>query len=215
MLVLNFHAVGTPPRPLDAGERDVCVERGRFLGILDAVRARPDVRLTFDDGNRSDVDAALPALADRELHAEFFVCAGRLGMPGFLDADDLQALRSAGMSIGLHGMDHVPWRNLSRTELDREIVEAKSALEAALGEPVTTAACPFGAYDRRSLRALGAAGLERIFTSDTGWARADDRLVARNTLHRWDSADSVERMLTGRVATSFPHKAKIWVKRWR
>ena len=215
-LVLNFHAVGTPPRHLDPGEDDVCVDLHRFLDILDAVQRRADVRLTFDDGNRSDVDEALPALVQRGLGAEFFVCAGRLGTPGFLDAGDLRKLRSAGMSIGLHGMDHVPWRKLDSAGLRREIVDAKQILEDTLGEPVTTAACPFGAYDRRSLRALREGGLQRVFTSDMGWTRPGDRLVARNTLHRWDSADSVQRLLNGGgTSGSAARKAKTWVKQWR
>jgi len=35
------------------------------------------VQLSFDDGNRSDVGIALPALLERELSATFFVVAGR------------------------------------------------------------------------------------------------------------------------------------------
>ena len=34
----------------------------RFLRVLDSVVGRDDVRITFDDGNASDVEHALPAL---------------------------------------------------------------------------------------------------------------------------------------------------------
>jgi peptidoglycan/xylan/chitin deacetylase (PgdA/CDA1 family) len=192
------------------------VSRRQLTEILDVVQGRSDVRLTFDDGNRSDVDEALPALTERGLRAQFFVCPGRFGADGFVDAEDVRALRSAGMSIGSHGMDHVHWRRLEPSAVEREIVQAKRELEAALEAPVEAAACPFGAYDRRTLRALRGAGFRRVYTSDGGPAGARDWLVTRNTVHRWDSAASVERMLDGAPATASPaQRAKRRIKRWR
>jgi peptidoglycan/xylan/chitin deacetylase (PgdA/CDA1 family) len=216
MLVLNFHGIGTPPRALDDGERDVWLNRRQFLEILEAVGGRADVRLTFDDGNSSDVEEALPALVQRGVRAQWFVCAGRLGAAGFVDADGVRELRSAGMEVGSHGFDHVRWRNLGRPQLEREIVQARKVLEDVLEEPVELAACPFGAYDRRALGALRDAGFARVYTSDGGPARSDDWLVARNTVHRWDSAESVERMLNGSNGTaSLARRAKRWVKHLR
>ena len=170
MIVLNFHGVGTLNRELADGEADVCIDRRQFAEILDAVVGREEVRLTFDDGNRSDVAEALPELLRRGLRAEFFICAGRFGTPEFVDEDDVRELRRAGMSIGSHGMDHVPWRRLEPAAADLEIVRAKQLLEETLQAPVDTAACPFGAYDRRTLSALRAAGFERVYTSDCGRA---------------------------------------------
>jgi peptidoglycan/xylan/chitin deacetylase (PgdA/CDA1 family) len=162
------------------------------------------------------VTEALPELVRRGLRAQFFLCAARFGMPGFLDKDDVQALRSAGMSIGSHGMDHVRWRKLDQSGLHREIVQAKQILEDALKEPVATAACPFGAYDRRALRALRAAGFTRVYTSDGGRASASDWLVARTTVTRRDSADSIDRLLSGSPMTGLlARRAKRWIKRWR
>ena len=216
MFVLNFHGVGTPERSLTDGERDVWLERRQFVDILDVVSGRDDVRLTFDDGNSSDVSEALPELIGRGLRAQFFICAARLGTPWFVDEHDLRELRSAGMSLGSHGMDHVRWQRLGRSALDREIVEAKHALEHALQEPVDTAACPYGAYDRRTLTALRAAGFNRVYTSDGGRATPQDWLVARNTVRRSDSAESIERMLKGFGDTvPLVDRAKRWVKQRR
>jgi peptidoglycan/xylan/chitin deacetylase (PgdA/CDA1 family) len=216
MIVLNFHCIGKPKRELADGEEDVCVDRQEFVEILDAVSGRGDVRLTFDDGNSSDVTEALPELTRRGLRAQFFICPARLGTDGFVDQDDVRELRLAGMSLGSHGMDHVRWRRLERSAIDREIVQAKQVLEDALQAPIDTAACPFGAYDRRTLRALRAAGFKRVYTSDGGRASPADWLVARNTVCRWDSAESVERMLNGFGDTVSPvDRAKRWIKRWR
>jgi peptidoglycan/xylan/chitin deacetylase (PgdA/CDA1 family) len=216
MLVLNFHRIGKPKRELEDGEGDVCLERQQFVEILDAVSGRNDVLLTFDDGNSSDVSEALPELQRRGLEAQFFICPARFRTAEFVDENDVRELQLAGMSLGSHGMDHVQWRKLGQSAIDREIVQAKRVLEDALQAPVDTAACPFGAYDRRTLSALRAAGFQRVYTSDGGRADSKDWLVARNTVHRWDSAESVERMLNrSGESASLALRAKRWIKRWR
>jgi peptidoglycan/xylan/chitin deacetylase (PgdA/CDA1 family) len=216
MVVLNFHRIGKPKRELAGGEEDVCVERQQFVEILDAIAGRSDVRLTFDDGNSSDVTEALPELVRRGLRAEFFVCSSRFGTAEFVDENDVRELRRAGMSLGSHGMDHVQWRRLERSAIDREIIQAKHILEDTLQAPVETAACPFGAYDRRTLRALREAGFKRVYTSDGGLATGQDWLVPRNTVCRWDSAESIHRMLndSGRIV-SLVRGAKRWIKQRR
>jgi peptidoglycan/xylan/chitin deacetylase (PgdA/CDA1 family) len=208
---LTFHGVGEAPRPLDAGEANVWVGRDQFLALLDSVPAAGDVRITFDDGNASDLEQALPALRERGLTATFFVVAGRLGTPGFLDEDGVRALAAAGMDIGCHGMRHRPWRGLDDGELREELVEAKGILEAVLERPVTEAACPFGSYDRRVLKTLRSAGYRRAYTSDRGTVRREGFLQARNTVGPSDSADLLQRI----AAPSLPRRAKLVVKRWR
>jgi peptidoglycan/xylan/chitin deacetylase (PgdA/CDA1 family) len=216
VIVLNFHGVGPLDRELADGEADVCIDRELFAEILDVVAGRTDVRLTFDDGNRSDVAAALPELTRRGLNAEFFICAGRFGTPAFVDESDIRALREAGMGIGSHGMDHVPWRRLDAPAIEREIAAAKRRLEDALGAPVDTAACPFGAYDRRTLQALRSAGFTRVYTSDRGRADAEEWLAPRNTVRRSDTAEAVERLLDGSSAGVTPvDRAKRLLKQWR
>jgi peptidoglycan/xylan/chitin deacetylase (PgdA/CDA1 family) len=216
MFVLNFHLIGKPKRALAEGEEDVSLERGQFVEILDAVSDRDDVLLTFDDGNRSDVTAVLPELQRRGLQAQFFICPARFGTAEFVDESDVRELQLAGMSVGSHGMDHVQWRKLQPSALDREIVQAKRVLEETLQTPIDAAACPFGAYDRRALRALRGAGFQRVYTSDGGAANAKEWLVARNTVRRSDSAESIERMLNQSSETaSLALKTKRWIKRWR
>ena len=178
--------------------------------------AHDDVRLTFDDGNASDVVHALPALRDRGLTATFFVVAARVGEPGFLDADDIGRLRDAGMTIGSHGMRHRPWRRLGASELHEELVDARRMLEDIVGTRVTEAACPFGSYDRAALRTLRGAGYRRVYTSDRGSARHDDWIQARNTVGADDDASLVTRLLAAeRPAPRRLRTLKQVAKRWR
>ena len=216
-MTLTFHGVGEPPRVLDRGEADVWVSKKRFAALLDAAAERNDVRITFDDGNVSDLEHALPALRARGLEATFFIVAGRIGTPGFLDASGVRQLAAAGMEIGSHGMRHRPWRHLDALARDEELVRAKAVLEEVVERPVTEAACPFGSYDRRVVAGLRAAGYRRVYTSDRGTTRPDDFLQARNSVGPRDEPDILGRIaaLDKRPDKALRRRAKLAVKRWR
>jgi peptidoglycan/xylan/chitin deacetylase (PgdA/CDA1 family) len=214
---LTFHGVGTPPRGLDPGEDRVWVSHGEFLALLDCAAGRDDVAISFDDGNLSDVEQALPALRARGLRATFFVVAGRLDQPHFLDETGVRALVDAGMDIGCHGMRHRPWRGLDEVALEEELVEAKAVLERAAGRPVTRAACPFGSYDRRVLRRLRGSGYQHVYTSDRGTARTGDFLQARNSVGPGDDPGVLDGIARLEVSphTALRRRAKLAIKRWR
>ena len=187
-----FHGIGTPKRELEPGEGRYWISVHAFLAMLDVLAPRPGVRISFDDGNSSDVDVALEALRARGLSATFFVVAGRLGAPGSLDAHDLRELDRAGMTIGTHGMDHRPWRRLAPADLERELVAARARIADAVGHPVGEAALPLGAYDRRVLRALRRLGYEKVYTSDRRVARATDWLQPRFSVVATDTPETLE-----------------------
>ena len=184
---VTFHGTGDPGRGLEPAEAAVWIDTEALLASLDAIRDRQDIRITFDDGNRSDVDVGLPALLERELTATFFVLAGRLGEPQYLAEDDISRLQQSGMSIGSHGMDHVDWRSLDSAALQRELVDSRMILERITGRAITEASAPFGSYDRRVLSAVrSVGGYRHIYTSDGGAASRGSWIQARNTVHASD-----------------------------
>ncbi|HKN93582.1 MAG TPA: polysaccharide deacetylase family protein [Thermoleophilaceae bacterium] len=202
-------------RAVEPEEEAVWLEAHDFSSVLDAIAGNPSVRLTFDDGNYSDVEFALGELTRRGLQATFFVVAGRIGAPGFLSKTDLLQLVDAGMNVGSHGYRHRSWRQTTDDELAEELVTARDAIADATGRPVTEAACPFGAYDARVLRALRLAGYSRVFTSDGGAARPDSWLQPRTTLSRGSNASSVARILRERSGADAVRFAKRFVKAHR
>jgi len=217
VIIVNFHCVGAPPRDLDPGERSVWVTSDTLKAILDMLAERSDMRVTFDDGNLSDLDTAAPALRERGIAATFFVCAGRLNEPHFLSGPHLRELVGLGMAIGSHGWSHVPWTAVGGANLVREIREARARLEEETGEStITEAACPFGAYNRRVLRSLWEAGFERAYTSDRAHIGRMARVVPRFTVHADDTPESVERWFARPSPLHTARDtARCLVKRWR
>lgn len=195
---LCFHGIGTCATEREPGEARYWMASDVFLDLLDHLAGLPNIELSFDDGNRSDVELALPALRERGLRATFFVLAGRLYDSASLGGNDLGALLAGGMSIGTHGWQHVPWRALTDAEARREFVDARSVLEKASGSPIMAAALPLGRYDRASLRQLRRAGYSAVYTSDRFPARVTSWLQPRYSLTADDTVESVLSMVRGR-----------------
>lgn len=194
---LLLHGVGAPARSLEPGEGALWIQPDLLGAVLDiATERRPG--LSSDDGNRSDVDLVLPALAERGLTATFFILAGRLNRPGSLSEAAVRELRDAGMHIGTHGMDHIPWRRLDPQTARREFVDARNRLEDVVQAPIRYAACPFGRYDRQVLARLKRQDYERVYTSD-GWpAKPDVWLQPRYSVRGADTEASIRARLDGR-----------------
>jgi peptidoglycan/xylan/chitin deacetylase (PgdA/CDA1 family) len=212
-----FHGIGTPQRELEPGEAPYWVSEAAFHRILDELAEWPDVRISFDDGNASDVEVGLPALVARGLDAQFFLLAGRLDQPGCVSSDGIRELRAHGMTVGSHGMWHRSWRGLSPREQVEEFVTARDRLAEVAQAPVTVAACPLGRYDRQVLKALRDNGYTKVYTSDRRPARPDSWLQARYSVKDGDTAEGLRAQirtrppLAGRVRAS----AVGAVKRWR
>jgi peptidoglycan/xylan/chitin deacetylase (PgdA/CDA1 family) len=194
-VTLNLHGLGTPPSDIPLEEVNYWLPVGLFIEILERVAHRPTVRLTFDDGNMSDFEVALPEIAKRGFHAEFFVTAGRIGKAGYLGGSEMREMLAAGMGIGLHGMAHRSWADCGAAELDVEVDAARREIEAIAGRSVVRAACPFGAYNARCLRRLRQSGFERVYTSDGGVAKEGEWLQCRNTLQRHHRIEDVEALI--------------------
>jgi peptidoglycan/xylan/chitin deacetylase (PgdA/CDA1 family) len=215
---LCFHGVGEPQRPLEPDEHLYWVTEERFEELLGVAADHPNVHITFDDGNASDLTIALPALQRHGLTAEFFVLAGRLDAPGSLSRAGVKALAEAGMGIGSHGMHHRPWPSLGPADLEEELRTAPEILADVTGQRVGRAACPFGAYNRRVLTALRRHGFDRIYTVDEGPAGTKGWLESRYTIRTEDTGAFLEHLAldpSGSPYAAALRAVKGVIKRWR
>lgn len=210
---LCFHGIGTPHRELEPDEALYWVGEEQFAELLEVVGREPSLRLTFDDGNASDVELALPALQRAGLTATFFLIAGRIGQRGSVDADAVRELARAGMSIGNHGLRHRPWRSLDEAGEREELIEARAAIAGAAGQSVDEASFPFGEYDRGSLRAVRRAGFRRVYSVDGGPTRSDAWLQSRHTITSAETAASLEQL--AQAGRGVGQRVSSTLKRWR
>ncbi len=199
---LIFHGIGTPGREMEPDEAPYWVSVAQFEHVLDQICAAPhpdQFRISFDDGNLSDHDIALPRLLERELRADFFVLSGRINTPGALGEGHIRALQAAGMTIGSHGVAHQDWRRLNDAALRQELSESRAVLETICGHPITTAGIPFGSYDAHVLKVMRHAGYTAAYSSDRGTMTPDAFLRPRTSIEGAMRANQIAAILAGEM----------------
>jgi len=158
--------------PLDAFRKQMQWLRDsgyRGLNVSEALAhpSQPSVCITFDDGCETDLIAAAPLLREFGFHATFYVTAGFLDTPGYLSTQQLHELNSQDFEIGCHSMTHPYLSDLSDSELEREIGDAKNKIEQALSHSIEHFSCPGGRYNQRVLVRAKQAGFKSVANSDS------------------------------------------------
>ena len=220
-LVLSFHGLGLAPATVPADEVQFWMAVDHFAAFT-AQAARwsshtgVPLVFTFDDGNASDLLAAAPVLQSHGLPGAFFACTGRIGQPDYLSAPDLRELAARGFEVGSHGVDHRDWSTLRGPDLAHEVHQSQTILGEILGSPITTAALPFGGYNRRVIAELRQAGYRTVYSSDPGISPKGSWLCQRWTYVEGDPFDlDAMVQLSRRPAYRLKLAAKELVKRWR
>lgn len=213
-IYLGFHGLGAPGEHVPTSERPYWVPVDHYHAILGVIaNATNPVGLTFDDGNKSDIEHGLPALLQHRVTASFFVVTERIGDPNYLSAADIFALDKAGMTIGSHGSVHVRWSELPDDELSRQVSSSIATLSDILGKRVDRVAIPFGAYDGRVLSILHRMNIAQIFNSDFGPALPGARMIARNSVRIDTSLAEIRAMVEKRYTIADNVGARL--RQWR
>jgi len=114
--------------------------QGSELKILPWNGSKGAVSLTFDDGDPSHLDTAIPEMDRRKIRGTFFVITARLANP-----EPWKKAAAAGHEIASHSANHKNPSQFKPDEEDAEIVAAAKSLEQVLGHPITSFAYPFSA----------------------------------------------------------------------
>jgi len=141
-----------------------------FMLYREEARPLPpsSVVLTFDDGDRSNVEQALPVLTRYGFKAEFFLTVEHLGAPGYLSWDQAHLLVQAGMGIGSHLMHHVYLDDLDTSTAYRELNDSRNVLSERLNSSVDFLAPPGGRITAALEKAAATIGYRGVCNSRIG-----------------------------------------------
>lgn len=126
------------------------------------------VVISFDDGDVSNIEVALPMLQERGMRAEFFITTGFIDQPGMLSTGDVRALADAGMGIGSHGCSHAFLEDLDEPRLLAELQDSRKRLQSITGRPVSALALPGGRGGDREQRLALELGYRHLLGSVPG-----------------------------------------------
>ena len=195
-LTLCFHGIGEMPHGRPESEKSYWVPSQRLEALIASLpdleaRHGADIQLDFDDANESDYFIVLPMLKRFSRRGAFFVPTDRIDQPGFLTSQHIKHLAQEGMILGSHGTDHVPWTELSKNELSRQLRHSKRVLEHLTGREVKGAAAPHGLWSPRVVSEVLAAGYERLHTCGERPCRQYGMLNHRLVVHRDTDVNAV------------------------
>ncbi len=123
------------------------------------------VALTFDDGYLDAYTSAMPILQQYGFTATFYVVSGFVGQPGYMNWDEIRALRQAGMQIGAHSVTHLDLTTLGLDDLRAELAQSGAAIAAQIGAPVLSFCYPAGRFNDTVVTVTGEAGYTSATTT--------------------------------------------------
>jgi peptidoglycan/xylan/chitin deacetylase (PgdA/CDA1 family) len=141
---------------------------GEALVAPEAPADRHMVLMTFDDGDASNVEQALPMLQEAGLSAVFFLTRDHVGQRGMISRAGVRKLADAGMVIGSHGLSHRFLNTLSPAALAIELSSSRDFLQQITGHPVVLLSLPGGRGGPRETKAAQDAGYRSVFGSRPG-----------------------------------------------
>ena len=216
--ILMYHVIADPPA--SAPFPDLYVSRAELqvqvrwlaragyeavtLGrVFDAWNGRATlpprpIVLSFDDGYRSHVTAALPILAARRWPGVLNLDLSNLAPSWGVSASGVRRLIAAGWEIDAHSLSHPDLPSLSGAALTREVSGSRREIHRRFGVLPRFFCYPAGRYDAKTIAAVRAAGFEGATTTQLGLASPHARpfTLARVRISRGDGAGGLARKLS-------------------
>lgn len=204
-LRLTYHQI----RPAGSANYLYSVTPAQFAAHLQvlapaAARCPPAAQISFDDGDASVYEHALPLLEAQRIRATLFITTGWIeSRVGFLSWSQLAELARLGHSIQSHSWSHPYLPACEPVRLKEELYRSKQVLQDRLGHPVSEISMPGGRWNRRILAACAQAGYARVFTSDAGAPPrqlAGVEVLGRYMARRQNTADEIAAWLAAHPA---------------
>lgn len=170
---------------------------GEALVAPAAPADRNMVLITFDDGDVSNLEQALPILQASGLSAVFFITRDHVGQRGMISRGGLRELADAGMVIGSHGLSHRFLNTLSPAALAIELASSRDFLQQVTGRQVVLLSLPGGRGGPREIKAAHEAGYRSVLGSRPGnnLATPAGGLIDRVVISRQTKANDFEQLV--------------------
>lgn len=148
------------------------------------------IALTFDDGPSGHFTTnLLEGLAQREVHATFFLCGYRVEQFPDLTAQ----IAAQGHEIGIHGDKHTLFSQMTAGEVCADLAQCMQKIENACGQRPTLLRPPGGLYDTQVLKQTCCNDLPIILWSVDvqDWNRSNSYNIAKDVAAKAKNGDII------------------------
>jgi peptidoglycan/xylan/chitin deacetylase (PgdA/CDA1 family) len=136
------------------------------------------VILTFDDGYTDNYENAYPIIKEMGFTATFFILTDVTDRkaPGYMTWDMLRDMTQNGMSVQVHGREHLDMTNQTQDWLLYHLLGPAQTIEAELGYTPHLIAYPSGKYDENVIAAAQQYGYWGAVTTIFGSHQRKDKI---------------------------------------
>ena len=206
--VLMYHCVSEEPttqntalfvRPSDFEDQArALVENGIDTLFADEFGEVENVSviLTFDDGYEDNYTEMFPILKKYNLKATVYMIAYKIGMPGYLTAEQIKEMSDSGLvQFGSHTLDHPELSRLSESDIRAQLEGSKWIISQTTGEAVTTLAYPSGKYNS-AVMDIASEMYQFAYTTDADpYCGQDPMAMPRYAVLRGETGESFLRFI--------------------
>jgi peptidoglycan/xylan/chitin deacetylase (PgdA/CDA1 family) len=157
------------------------------------------VVVTFDDGKDNVHTNAFGILKKYNIPAIIFIPSEDMGTDGFMTADEIKEMASAGIAIGNHTRTQAYLPDLSLEKQKEEIVGAKDKLEEVLGMNIDYFAYPSGGFSDEIKAVVKQAGHKAACATNRGFDRFNKDVFELNRI-RFSNKDNSDVILTVKLS---------------
>lgn len=169
-----------------------------FAALQSRVRLPENpVILTFDDGTEDFASTVLPIATSYGVPVTVYVIPGFIGASGYMSWQQLRTVSASPLvTIGGHGLNHVPLTSLPRDVARRQLILTKNVLTTLTGQPVRSFAYPNGQYSKEIVSLVSDAGYTIAFTTRKGADHVTSKRLELPRLHAGSSVTSLQQALS-------------------